>query len=115
MPPMEDMPILWDWNQVPQAGLIAVRCLPQQRLEQQLPLALQAVREIFPSRFVCLRDCYYVSFSNARPTVSANIPVYVRRKAARLGPNLFKTSGFLANYGSKPIISGVLATTIIPD
>ena len=29
MPPMEDMPILWDWYQVPQAGLIAVRCLPQ--------------------------------------------------------------------------------------
>ena len=35
-----------------------------------------------------------------------------KREAARLDPNLFKTSGFLANYGSKPIISGVLATTI---
>ena len=34
------------------------------------------------SQSVCLskRDCYYVSFSNARPTVSANIPVYVKEK-----------------------------------
>jgi len=35
-----------------------------------------------------------------------------KRKAARLGPNLFKPSGFLANYSSKRMISAALATTI---
>jgi Mn2+/Fe2+ NRAMP family transporter len=36
----------------------------------------------------------------------------IKKEAARRGPNLFKTLGFLANYGSKPMISEALATTI---
>jgi hypothetical protein len=47
-------------------------------------------------------------FLNARLAAAAHFPVYKKRAPARLGPNLFKTSGFLANYGSKAHDIGAL-------
>jgi hypothetical protein len=55
----------------------------------------------FPRRSAYLSDWYYAYFLNAGLAAAAHFPPYQKREPARLGPNLFKTSGFLANYGSK--------------
>ena len=47
----------------------------------------------FPQAVGHLNDWYYAYFSNARLAPAAQFPVYQR--------DLFKTSGFLVNYGSK--------------
>jgi hypothetical protein len=55
----------------------------------------------FPQRSAYLNNWYYEYFLNARLAAAAHFPLYQKRAPPRLGPNLFKTSGFLANYGSK--------------
>ena len=47
----------------------------------------------FPQAVGHLNDWYYTYFLNARLAPAAHFPVYQR--------DLFKTSGFLVNYGSK--------------
>ena len=62
---------------------------------------------LFPRRSAYLSDCYYEYFSNAGIAMVAALPVYKKRGGSTRS-NLFKTSGFLANYGSKPIDIGGL-------
>jgi len=77
----------------PLEGAVCCELVSEMELAKPVFWDVDGKMDPFPQAVGHLNDWYYAYFSNARLAPAAHFPVYQR--------DLFKTSGFLVNYGSK--------------
>ena len=83
---------IW-FDDSPLEGAVCCELVSEMELAKPVFWDVDGKMDPFPQAVGHLNDWYYAYFSNARLAPAAHFPVYQR--------DLFKTSGFLVNYGSK--------------